>query len=45
MTPHTALRTVEAKIRDMRTYIRSDDPVWTAIDDLWELVILGKKEE
>jgi hypothetical protein len=44
MAPHNALRQVEAKLRSLDTYIGKNDPVWTALDTLWDLVVKGTEE-
>lgn len=44
MEAHDALRTVEAKLHKYDSYISSTDPVWSALDGLWRLVVHGGTE-
>jgi hypothetical protein len=44
--PHNDLRVIEAKIRDMAliAITKSDDPVWGALDRLWDYVVKGGQD-
>ena len=42
--PHNALRVIEAKLHTFDNYLGKTDPVWQALDRLWEIVVRADVE-
>jgi hypothetical protein len=41
---HHDLRIVEAKLHNFDSFINSSDPVWDALDRVWDFVVKGGKD-